>query len=397
MTVSKYEQIDGNVVIYSNSPNSPSGYGRQTAQLVEKMKRHGLDVAVSCNFGQQGEFGEYSTPYGKVTLYPQSYTGYSQDMIAPNFKHFTQNSKKPSMLLTLFDTWVLNDYPALKDLEIHSWTPLDHTFIAPGVYEWVKRDNVKPIAMSPDGKLQMHQVGIEAPYIPHTIDQKIYKPGQKIDKVSGREFLKVDEDAYVFGMVSANKANKYIHRKAFAEAILAFALHVKENPKSILYLHTEWSSVVGGFDLNRLLRICGVPSENVRFPDNLRFRYGFSDKEMAAIYEGIDCLLAPSYGEGFMVPLIEAASLGCQIITVNYTAPKDLVSEDAIKIDGQPFWDEILGTWFMIPSVNQMKEAMNHMSQREGRSEANMEFSKQFNIEKVWMQKWLPYIKENLK
>ena len=397
MTISKYEQIDADVMIYSNSPKAPSGYGRQVAQLVEKMKRHGMNVAVSCNYGQQGEFGEYKTPFGKVTLYPQSYTGYSQDMIAPNFEHFTKGSKRPKMLLTLFDTWILNGYPQLEKLDIHSWTPVDHTFLAQGVLEWVRRDNVKPIAMSPDGKLQMHQVGIDAPYIPHTIDPKIYKPGQKIDGKSGREFLGVDDDAYIFGMVSANKANKYIHRKAFAEAILAFGLHVRDNPKSILYLHTEWSNVVGGFDLNRLLKVCGVPAENVRFPDNLRFRYGFSDKEMAALYDGIDCLLAPSYGEGFMVPLIEAASVGCQIITVNYTAPKDLVSEDAIKVDGQPFWDEILGTWFMIPSVNQMKEAMKHMITREGKSKKNLEFAKQFNIETVWMHKWLPYIKENLK
>lgn len=396
MTVSKYEQLNGNVLIYSNSPKAPSGYGRQTAQLVEKMKRHGLNVAVSCNFGQQGEFGEYKTSYGDVTLYPQSYSGYSQDMIAPNFYHFTQNSDKPSMLLTLFDTWILNGYSALDDLNIHSWTPLDHTFISPGVLDWVKRENVKPIAMAPDGQKQMQQVGIESEYIPHTIDQKIYKKGQKIDGKSGRDFLKVDQDAYVFGMVSANKSNKYIHRKAFAEAILAFGLHVRDHPNSILYLHTEWSNAVGGFDLPRLLKICGVPDKNVRFPDNLRFRYGFSDQEMAAIYEGIDCLFAPSYGEGFMVPLIEAASLGCQIITVNYTAPKDLVSEDAIKIDGQPFWDEILGSWFMVPSVNQMKEALNHMSQRPGKSKKNLEFSKQFNIEKVWMEKWLPYLKENL-
>jgi len=356
-----------------------------------------MNVAVSCNYGQQGEFGKYETPHGDVTLYPQSYTGYSQDMIAPNFHHFTKGSKRPKMLMTLFDVWVLNDYPQLDQLEIHSWTPADHTFLAQGVLNWLKKDNVNPIAMSPDGKVQMQQVGIEAPYIPHTVDQTIYKPGQKIDGKSGREFLQVDEDAYVFGMVSANKGNKHIHRKAFAEAILAFGLHVRDNPKSILYLHTEWSAVLGGFDLNRLLKICGVPSENVRFPDNLRLRYGFSDEEMAALYDGIDCLLAPSYGEGFMVPLIEAASAGCQIITVNYTAPKDLVSEDAVKVDGQPFWDEILGTWFMIPSVNQMKEAMNHMITREGKSKKNLEFAKQFNIETVWMHQWLPYIKENLK
>jgi len=396
MTVSKYEQIDGDVLIYSNSPKTPSGYGRQTAQLVEKMKRHGINVAVSCNFGQQGDFGIYKTKWGDVTLYPQGYVGYSQEMIAPNFQHFTRDSDRPGMVLTLFDTWILNDQKDLENLNIHSWTPVDHTFLAEGVRQWLAKKNVKPIAMSPDGQQQMKQMEIEAPYIPHTIDQTIYKPGQKIDGMTGREWLKIPEDGYIFGMVSANKANKYIHRKAFAEAIMAFSFHVKQNPNSYLYIHSEWSNVTGGFDLMRLLKIHGVPLDNVRFPDNLRFRYGFSDAEMAAIYEGMDCLFAPSYGEGFMVPLIEAQSLGCRVITVNYTAPKDLVGEDSIKVDGQPLWDEILGSFFMIPSIAQLTQALNDMAKTSGRSKANMKFAKQFNIETVWRDSWMPYFKQHL-
>jgi glycosyltransferase involved in cell wall biosynthesis len=397
MTISEYEQLDGQIVIYSNSPTAPSGYGVQTAQLVEKMKRHGLDVAVSCNWGNQLGFDFYSTPYGEVKLYPQGYSGYSQEMIAPNFKHFTQKSDKPKMLLTLFDTWILHGHKDLDELPIHSWTPVDHTFLGEGVRTWLAKDNVHPIAMAPDGQRQMSQMGIEAPYIPHSVDQSIFKPGQKIDGMSGREWLQVPDDAYVFGMVSANKANKFIHRKAFAEGILAFSMHVKENPNSILYIHSEPSNSMGGFDILRLLKLNGVPTDNVRIPDNLRFRYGFNDEEMAALYEGIDCLYAPSYGEGFMVPLIEAQSLGCRVITVNYTAPQDLVGKDSIKVDGQPFWDETFGSYFMVPSVAQLVNSLNVMAKTSGRSEANLEFSKDFDTEKVWSDYWMPYLKEHLK
>lgn len=396
MTISKHEQLNGQVVIYSNSPTSPSGYGRQTAQLVEKMKRHGLDVAVSCNFGQQSGFGTYSTPYGDVPLYPQSYAGYSQELLAPNFKHFTKGSDKPKIILTLFDSWILHGHKELDELPIHSWTPVDHTFLGESVRQWLAKENVHPIAMAPDGQRQMKQMQIEAPYIPHSVDQRIYKPGQKIDGKTGREFLEVDDDQFVFGMVSANKANGFVHRKAFAEAIMAFSFHVKENPKSVLYIHSEPSNATGGFDIPRLLKLSGIPKDNVRMPDNLRFRYGFSDEEMAALYEGMDCLFAPSYGEGFMVPLIEAQSLSLPVITVNYTAPKDLVGEDSIKVDGQPFWDEKFGSYFMIPSISQLISALNVMSERQGKSEANYEFSKQFNTEKVWNDYWFPYLKQHL-
>ena len=394
----KHEQLNGSVFIYSNSPATQSGYGRQMHQLVTQLRRHGVRVAVHCNFGQEGELGTYQTKFGNVALYPKSYTPYSVDMTPVHFRHFMLGRDEPSMFMTLYDTWVFHQNKTLDDIEIHSWTPVDHSSIPLEVASWVKKPNVKTIAMSPDGQRQIAGLGIEAPYIPHTIDTHQFKPGKTIDGKSPRDFLGVTEEETVFGMVAANKANAgMVHRKAFSENLMAFGIHLKKHPKSVLYIHAEPSRDLGGFDLPRLLKVNGIPADRVIFPDTVRLRYGFSDDEMAAIYEGMDFLLAPSYGEGFQVPLIEAMAMGTRVIASNWTAPQDLISPTSFKVTGQLFWDERQGAYYQIPNVASICEAMDEaMLLPRGRDQVSIDWAKQFDTETVWMEKWLPYFRQHL-
>ena len=394
----KHEQLNGSVMWYSNSPQTKSGYGRQIDQLVTRMRRHGIRTAVHCNYGQEGEIGTYKTKHGDVTLYPKSYTGYSVDMTPVHYKHFMLGREEPSMLMTLYDTWVLHQNKKLDELEIHSWTPVDHSNIPLEVMSWVRKDNVKTIAMAPDGQRQIKKLGLDVPYIPHTIDTTIYKPGQMIDGKSPRDFFELADNDFLFGMVAANKANgQLVHRKAFAENIMAFGIHLRKYPNSYLYIHAEASRGLGGFDLPRLMQINNIPPDKIIFPDTVRLRYGFTDQEMAAIYEGMDFLLAPSYGEGFQVPLIEAMSVGTKVIASSWTAPQDLVSETSFKVSGQLFWDERQGAYYQIPNVGSIVEAMDHAyNSKRGRCEISIDWAKQFDVERVWMEQWLPYFKEHL-
>ncbi len=64
----------------------------------------------------------------------------------------------------------------------------------------------------------------------------LHVPASKQD---GREFLGVKEDDFLVVMNAANKANKSIHRKAFAEAFMAFAMFRQTHPNAYLYVHTE--------------------------------------------------------------------------------------------------------------------------------------------------------------
>jgi len=99
-------------------------------------------------------------------------------------------SKHPDLktvLFTLYDVWVYNKMQF--DGPIVSWVPLDHITPPPAVMQFLGKENVRPITMSPFGQEQLEAVGIPSTYIPHGIDTKIYKPTPDIDGVATREFM----------------------------------------------------------------------------------------------------------------------------------------------------------------------------------------------------------------
>jgi glycosyltransferase involved in cell wall biosynthesis len=62
---------------------------------------------------------------------------------------------------------------------------------------------------------------------------------------------------------------------------------------------------------------------------------GASDEYLKKIYSASDCLVAASYGEGFGLPLIEAAQNGLPIIARNIPIFKEVAGEFAFYFDGE--------------------------------------------------------------
>ena len=389
-----YEKINGAVSLASNTPGMPTGYGNQAKLLVERMSRHGLKVAAQSNYGLEGKQDVLQVGKYKIPHYPRGLTPYSTDVMPVwSADWASKNPDLKHVLFTLYDVWVFNKLQ--YEDQIVSWVPLDHITLPPGVHEFLKRDNVMPITMSPHGQEQLAKAEIDSVYIPHAIDTKIYKPTETFNGITVREFMKIPDDAFLVGMVAANKANGQIHRKAFAENLLAFALHLKEYPNSYIYIHSEPGRAYGGFDLAILLKMVGIPQENVLFPDPYMLRIGYPEETMAAFYSAFDVLLSTSYGEGFGIPTVEAQACGTRVITSNFAASKDLASEDSWKIDGQPFWDEAQSSFFQIPSVNSIVAALGQAYNAErGVSKTALEFASQFDVETVWNDKWMPFLKD---
>jgi len=379
------------ISIASNSPGMPTGYGVQALLVAERLKRDGHDVAALSNFGLEGNISTIETKHGKIKHYPRGYTLYSGDVLNLHHTDFLAGRDIPNAILTLYDAWVYADAPKVEELKFWSWTPVDHISVPPRVMQWAKRPNVKTIAMSPFGQKQFENLGIDSTYIPHAIDTSIYKPHK-----SQKEAIGIPEDAFLIGMVAANKANGSIHRKAFAENILAFALFRKDNPNSYLYIHSDPSKVFGGFDLPNLMKAVGLPKDSVIFPDPVKHRYGYTPQEMAVIYSTMDVLLHASYGEGFGVPAIEAQACGTRVIGSSWAATPDLLGDDSWTVEGQPFWDEAQASFFMIPLIPSIIGALREADKNRGHSEASVEFAKQFDADTVWRKYWQPFIKANL-
>ena len=389
--MSKQPRINGAVALASNSPGAPTGYGYQSKLLAEHMLRSGMKFAALSNYGLEGRHETLTIAGQQVPHYPRGFNLYSSDVIPTWTRDFAaKNPDRKTVLMTLYDVWVYHDMQ--YDDEIISWVPLDHITPPPKVIEFLKKENVRPITMSPFGKEQLDGVGVESTYIPHGIDTNIFKPTSIIEGQSHRDFMGVPEDTFLVGMVAANKANGQIHRKAFAENLLAFSIFHKKYPNSQIYIHSEPSRVYGGFELAVLLKAVGLDKSAVLLPDRDLLRTGYPEETLAGFYTAMDVLLSTSYGEGFGVPTIEAQACGTRVITSNFAASKDLVSTDSWKIDGQPFWDEAQGCFFSIPSVNQIAKALEEAYHAErGKSQEAIKFASQFDFTKIWEEKWVPF------
>lgn len=386
------QKIEGLVSFVSNSPGVPTGYGQQGELLVNNMLRAGMTVAAISNYGHEAGIGELKLQAGKIPHYPRSFTGYSTDTVHLNHAHFKAKHRDlKEAVFILYDSWVYNE-AQLDNLPVIIWAPCDHITLPPAVAHFLKKPNVQTISMAPDGAEQFSNAGIENTYIPHTIDTKVYKPTESLRGKPAREYLGIKDSDFLVGMVAANKASGQIHRKAYAENILAFSMLLRKYPDAKLYIHADPTRAMGGFNLINLLGSCGVPPESVIFPDPLDLRYGISKQDMAALYSTFDVLLATSYGEGFGVPTVEAQACGTRAIVSNWAASKDLVSSDGFKVEGLPLWDEAQAAWFKLPIVDsilfQLEAAYN--SER-GISKASIEFAKQFDDRKIWAEKWLPF------
>lgn len=395
--MTKPAKLDAVITLYSNTPGQPTGYGQQAEYLVERLKRDGAQVAAISNYGLEGNNSTINTKYGQIPHYARGLEAYSNDVLPIHHKHFASKFKdKKDLLITLYDTWVLNA-KLLKDINIASWAPLDHTTMPPKVEAWLKQPNVTPIAMAPFGVRQMQDKGIECFYVPHGIDTKTYKPTKTIEGQITREFMGVRDDQFVVGIVGANKANGSIHRKAYAENFLAFSIFLKKYPDAVMYVHTNPLFPAGGFNLLDLAHSVGIPQENLLFPNQIDLQYGFAQRDLAALYSAMDVMLVTSYGEGFGVPTVEAQACGTRVIGSNWAATQDLVAEDGWLVDGQPFWDEAQKSWFQIPLVPSIVKALQeaYEAPRE-RSKVSMEFAKQFDVDTVWEQHWIPTLQKIL-
>ena len=391
------EKIDGVISVASNSYDSPTGYGQQVKLLIDRLVKHGVKTANLSNYGLQGMKSEIRTPHGKVPHYPMGYKQYSDDVIPVWHNDFAQQFEgKKSAVLTLYDQWVYND---LKfDGNVIAWTPLDHVTLPPAVLKFLLRHNVTPITMSPHGQRQLEKSGVESVYIPHAIDTTVMKPTETVFGVPTREYLDVPDDAFLVSIVAANKANGLVHRKALAEQLMAFAIFRQTHPNAYLYLHTEPSPVFGGFNIPQLLRAVGLSEEFVRILNSDVNRVGYPAEFLAGVMTASDVGLQVSYGEGFGVPALEFQACGTRVIVSNWAASPDLAGPDSFLVDGQPFWDEPQASFYHIPNISSIVQALSlAYDAPRGLSKASVDFAKDFDADRVFNWYWMPFLREYFK
>jgi glycosyltransferase involved in cell wall biosynthesis len=122
----------------------------------------------------------------------------------------------------------------------------------------------------------------------------------------------------------------------------------------------------------------------VLLPNPADYRFGLSQENLAALYTRMDVLLAPSMGEGFGVPVLEAQACGTRVIGSNWAATPDLLSEDSWLTDGQPAWDAGQDAWWETPNIPSLVNALQEAYYApRGQSQIAIDWAKQFDIQTV--------------
>jgi glycosyltransferase involved in cell wall biosynthesis len=366
---------------YSNAPWAGTGYGQQTDIFTELLAANGHDVAILANYGLNG------APRGwkGMPVYPGGYDMWANDVLSLHSRHHFNESN--GLIVTLCDVWVIKN-PALKQMPLASWVPIDHTPIPPKVAQFFAEYNSHPIAMSKFGLAELQNLGFDASYVPHGIDTDVFRPVTEIGGRSVREVLGLPADAFVVGMNAANKGSQKI-RKSFPQVFLAFAMFRKKRPDAILYLHTEKFGHSAGVDLIRLAQACGVPEDSIMYTDQYAYRMGLKPELLAAMYSAFDVLASPSMGEGFGIPVVEAQACGVPVIVSDATAQPELCGS-GWTVGGVPDWDEAQASWFHLPDVFEIAAAMDEAYEGQGDREKARQFALGYHHTTVYEDHWVP-------
>ena len=204
------------VLWWSNNPTAPTGYGGQTKAVVERLMNAGHPVAIASNWGTEGTMSSWTADSGvSIPVYPRGYDGYSQDVIVSHFQDWKSHQDgKPTVLVTLYDVWVLAN-PRLADVEhILSWVPIDHLPAPAPVAAWCANPNVTPVAMSKFGQQQLAARDIESVYIPHTIED-VFHPTK-----DDTGMMNVPDDTFVVMINAANKGGQSGHARKDRKSVV---------------------------------------------------------------------------------------------------------------------------------------------------------------------------------
>lgn len=373
----------------SNSAWSSSGYGSQTlinCKRIAKMPEV-EQLLVSAFYGLHGGIVEYE---GLIHLPPGTGDWGNNDLQLHSYH------TRSDVAICLQDIWPLRKDIAQLGFLFCPYFPIDHDPL-PEMIASIAATAYMPITMSKFGYDLCESRNMKnLKYVPHSVDTKIYKPHSNKKNREERRKLGLPEDAYVVGIVAANKG--WPARKAWPQMLEALSRFVAMHDDVYIYAHTLLTPEDQGIDLINVIRSFGL-GDRVILPNPYLYLQGFPQQEMSRIYSCFDSFLLPSMGEGFGVPIIEAQSCGVPVIVTNFTAMPELVGAGHLVDIGYK-WYTPLFSYQVLPDINSIVEKLDlqyntSASDRRIQKETAREFIvANYDTDYVCDTYWRPIIQE---
>jgi glycosyltransferase involved in cell wall biosynthesis len=340
------------ILIHSNAPWVPTGYGQQTRMLAAGLRDLGHEVAVSAFAGLVGA----DITWDGMLVMPHGQLGFGVDVLIPHIQRW-----EPDVTITLMDFWQLHGIAGtLKEHRIAAWLPIDCSPMSRRDLAVLMASQAQPVAMSQHGlnmiEAELEKFGPAFPeprYIPHMVDADTFRPMPDRDEFRAELEL---EDQFIVGLCAANKD---VIRKGFPEQFAAFQRFHNAHPDSVLLVHSTPRGAAG-LDLVQLADDMGI-GDCVRFSDQYTQDAGLFDTEMMVRwFNALDVLINCSYGEGFGIPILEAQACGTPAIATSGSAMKELTRAD-LRVGGTPFWNHVHQAWWTRPREDQIVHRLTHV------------------------------------
>lgn len=383
------------LIFQANAPWCATGYGVQGNRLLPAWKDMDEvdDVLVYAFYGLQGGRIKHRIGTHTFDVWPilgqAEFGGGTVSNYAAEFK--------ADLVITLVDIWPLDEQYGTGFLW-SPYMPLDVTPVPPVFLDRL-RNAYLPIVYAKNASHVLEDLGIEHVYAPHGVDTKVYRPIPTHQKMYRRmlQWPEAAVNGFVFGMVAANKG--YPPRKAFPEVMEAFAKVYAEHDDVWLYLHTIEDESMGGPNLKQMARMYGIGDRVMVSNKHLLMSGAYDDLDMMRVFNSFDCLLSPSYSEGFGLPQIEAQACGVPVIATDAFAMTELNGAGWLVP-----WDHKLympvGASYVMPSVSGIYDAMGEAirdckdpTTRELLRAKARAFAMDYDWGRVIAQYWRPIIK----
>ncbi len=379
------------ILIHSNGPHVPSGYGKQARHAGLMLRDLGHEVAFSCLSGLGGQ----PIRWEGFTLFPAGALNFSPDTIVPHALTYGADA-----IITIMDWWKLE--PAAGQLRQVAADPGIVTAAliisdcqaengGPGIPDQrtLARSGAYPVAVSQFGKARLEACGIQGVgYLPHAVDTTVYRPLE--DKQALRAELGA-EGEFIIGIMAANRD---LVRKGFPEQFAAFKRFSKRHPDARLAMFTVPNGP-GGVDLAEMAADMGILEKTIFMPAYEQIAGLLPEEFMAKWYSTLDVLSLCSYAEGFGVPLIEAQACGIPVVATDGSAMSELARTAGWLVKGHRFWNPQHRAWWYRPDedgiVKAWEKAYQH-ARDPWRTKLCREFALGYSVDNVRDTYWAPFL-----